>query len=40
MAYFAQLDENFDWQPPTPMPNDGEMYYWDEDSQSWIIPTP
>lgn len=34
------LDENFDWQPPTPMPDDGEIYYWDEDSQSWIIPAP
>ena len=28
------LDENFDWQPPTPKP-DGE-YVWDEDSLSWI----
>lgn len=29
------LDENFDWQPPTPMPTDGK-WYWDEDSLSWI----
>lgn len=28
------LDENFDWQPPVPMPEDG-LYYWDEDTQSW-----
>jgi len=29
------LDENFDWQPPTPMPTDGE-WYWDEDSLGWL----
>lgn len=29
------LDENFDWQPPTPMPK-GFGFYWDEDSLSWI----
>ena len=29
------LDENFDWQPPTPMPTEGK-WYWDEDSLSWI----
>ena len=27
------LDENNDWQPPTPKP-DGD-YYWDEDTQTW-----
>jgi len=29
------LDENFDWQPPTPKPNDNEFYYWNENSLSW-----
>ena len=29
------LDENFDWQPPTPMPTEGE-WYWDEDSLTWL----
>ena len=29
------LDENFDWQPPTPMPTEG-VWYWDEDSLSWL----
>ena len=29
------LDENFDWQPPTPMPTEGGCY-WDEDSLIWI----
>jgi hypothetical protein len=35
------LDQNFDWQPPTPMPEDGNLYTWDEESLSWIeIPAP
>jgi hypothetical protein len=28
------LDENFDWQPPTPKP-DGN-YYWDEANLEWV----
>jgi hypothetical protein len=28
------LDENFDWQPPTPKPTG--KYYWDELTLSWI----
>ena len=29
------------WDPPTPMPTDGKMYRWDEDTTSWIeIPAP
>lgn len=39
------LDSNFDWQPPTPMPDDGNNYLWDEDSLTWVLvpveePTP
>jgi hypothetical protein len=31
------LDENYDWQPPVPMPvADGKMYYWSEESANWI----
>lgn len=30
------LDENHDWQPPTPRPDDSEFYYWDEDNQQWV----
>jgi hypothetical protein len=30
------LDENFDWQPPTPMPTDGKMYGWFEPTQQWV----
>ena len=29
------LDQNFDWQPPTPMPTEGR-WYWDENSLSWL----
>lgn len=25
------------WEPPTPRPNDGNPYYWDENSLSWLI---
>jgi hypothetical protein len=28
------LDNNFDWQPPTPRP-EGIGWYWDEDNLSW-----
>lgn len=31
------------WQPPVPYPNDGQMYYWDEATLSWVLyqpPTP
>jgi hypothetical protein len=29
------LDNNFDWQPPTPMPIDGIRWEWDETSLQW-----
>jgi hypothetical protein len=29
------LDENTEWQPPTPKPNDGKKYRWNEDTVSW-----
>jgi hypothetical protein len=29
------LDENFDWQAPTPRPEEG-FWRWDEDSLSWL----
>ena len=34
------LDENYDWQAPTPMPDDGKLYGWDEDSLTWVEVTP
>lgn len=30
------LDENHDWQAPTPMPTDGELYTWDEETETWV----
>jgi hypothetical protein len=29
------LDDNFDWQPPTPQPAE-KGWYWDESTLSWI----
>jgi hypothetical protein len=29
------LDENYDWQPPTPMPIEGR-WYWNEATLSWV----
>jgi hypothetical protein len=29
------LDKNFDWQPPTPRPSEGE-WGWDESTLNWI----
>ena len=29
------LDANHDWQPPTPTPNDGKPYRWDEATLTW-----
>ena len=28
--------ETCQWQPPTPYPSDGNMYTWDEATQSWV----
>jgi len=32
------LDQNFDWQPPTPMPTEG-FWSWDEPTLTWIEST-
>jgi len=29
------LDSNFDWQPPTPYPDDGLIYIWNEENKTW-----
>lgn len=29
------LDENFIWQPPVAYPDDGELYTWNEETQTW-----
>ena len=31
------LDENFDWQPPTPKPEDDGIYTWNESTTSWDL---
>jgi hypothetical protein len=30
------LNANAQWEAPTPMPTDGQMYSWDEATTSWI----
>jgi hypothetical protein len=30
------LDDNNDWQAPTPMPDNGKMYEWNEASLAWV----
>lgn len=30
------LDENYDWQPPVPMPTEGGPWVWDEATMSWV----
>ena len=30
------LDENNQWTAPTPMPDDGKPYYWNEEQVSWV----
>lgn len=30
------LNENFEWQPPTPKPTDGKPYAWFEENKQWI----
>jgi hypothetical protein len=30
------LDENFDWQPPMARPEEGDFWYWDETTLSWV----
>ena len=31
------LDNNYDWQPPTPQPPPPPQTYWDEQLQKWVI---
>jgi hypothetical protein len=31
------LDANAQWQAPTPMPTDGNMYSWNEANQTWEV---
>jgi hypothetical protein len=29
--------ETCQWQPPVPMPTDGNIYQWNEDTTSWVL---
>lgn len=29
--------DTFTWQAPIPYPNDGNIYYWDEPTLSWVL---
>jgi len=29
-------EDTVDWEAPTPYPDDGKDYYWDEDTTSWV----
>ena len=33
-------DSNCKWEAPTPYPQDGEFYYWDENTTSWLLLPP
>ena len=35
-ASWTLNDDTCLWEPPTPMPNDDKIYYWDEPTTSWI----
>lgn len=30
------LDTDYDWQPPIPRPDDGNLWIWDEGTMSWV----
>lgn len=32
------MNENYRWIPPTPYPDDGQPWEWDEESLSWVLP--
>ncbi len=31
------LDENDEWQPPIPYPNDGKLHRWNENNKNWEL---
>ena len=34
---WALNETNFQWESPTPYPNDGNFYFWDENIFSWLL---
>jgi hypothetical protein len=35
-ASWTKNADTYQWTPPTPMPTDGKMYTWHEDTTSWV----
>lgn len=35
-ASWTLNEETCDWDPPTPYPNDGQAYQWDEEQLAWV----
>ena len=35
-ASWVLNEESCLWEPPTPMPDDGQRYTWDEETTSWV----
>jgi hypothetical protein len=35
-ASWTKDEETYLWQPPTPMPEDGNLYAWNEETTSWV----
>tara|TARA_Y100000287_G_C14204927_1_gene347615 strand:+ start:378 stop:752 length:375 start_codon:yes stop_codon:yes gene_type:complete len=31
------LDSDYEWQPPTPYPDDGGAYLWSEEQGNWVV---
>jgi hypothetical protein len=37
MAYFAEIDENHNWQAPKPKPEGDVIYSWNEEILDWDV---
>lgn len=35
-ASWSLNEETYLWEPPTPMPEDGKLYEWNEDELKWV----
>jgi|TARA_B100000949_G_scaffold64671_1_gene57348 hypothetical protein len=35
-SWVKVIGEHTDWEPPTPWPDDGKFYIWDEDNTTWL----
>lgn len=31
------LNSDYEWEPPVPYPNDGNLYDWSEEDQEWVL---